>query len=115
MNKSSNLERAQRINAALSLIKKETTAAKAAKTLAAQYGISKRQAYRYIHDAEEIGEKVPIPDQKIPFTVKLSQNLVLSLRQYAQNTGGTLSDIVSQAIEAFLHKGQKRGPKGKIC
>jgi hypothetical protein len=115
MAKSSNSERAQRINAALSLIMKEKSAAKAAETLTAQYGISKRQAYRYIHNAEEVGEKVPVPDQKIPFTVKLSQNIVLSLRQYAQTTGGTLSEIVTRALEAFLHKGQRRGHKGKIC
>ena len=113
MAKSSNSERAQRINAALSLIMKEKSAAKAAETLTAQYGISKRQAYRYIHNAEEVGEKVPVPDQKIPFTVKLSQNIVLS--DLIAERFGRPAAKEDLAGGAFLHKGQRRGHKGKIC
>ena len=73
--KSTQAERAQKINAALSLTKKHNTVSQAADAMTAKYGISKRQAYRYINDANKIGAKIPIPDQKIAFTVKLSQSL----------------------------------------
>jgi len=74
-----------------------------------QYGISKRQAYRYIQEAKMIRKDVPIPDTKIAFTVKLSQNLIQVLRQHAKDTGKTLSEIVTRSLEAFLQNGQKRG------
>ncbi len=74
-----------------------------------QYGISKRQAYRYIQEAKMIRKDVPIPDTKIAFTVKLSQNLIQALRQHAKDTGKTLSEIVTRSLEAFLQNGQRRG------
>ena len=109
MTRSSNPERAQRINAALSLIKKEKSPAKAAEALAGKYGISKRQAYRYVNEAEGIGKEVPIPDAKIAFTVKLSKSLIKGLRKYAKTRGQSLSEIVTQALEVFLENGRRRG------
>ncbi|HDL90112.1 MAG TPA: hypothetical protein ENG14_04340 [Thermodesulforhabdus norvegica] len=109
MARSSSWERAQRINAALALIKEYESVTKAAVALAARYGISKRQAYRYIHEAEVLGKQVPIPEAKIAFTVKLSQRLIQELRQQAKYTGQTLSEIVTQALEAFLHKDRQGG------
>jgi hypothetical protein len=78
-------------------------------TIPLQYGISKRQAYRYIQEAKMIKKDVPIPDTKIAFTVKLSQNLIQTLRQHAKDTGKTLSEIVTRSLEAFLQNGQRRG------
>ncbi len=111
--KSTKAERAQRINTALLLIHKHDTISNAAKSMAAQYGISKRQAYRYIREATAVGEKVPIPDSKIAFTVKLSQNLVQRLRDYTKNSGESLSEIVTQSLEVFLQNGreQQKEPK----
>lgn len=104
--KSTQAERAQRINMALSLIKKHYTVSKAAEAMTEKYGISKRQAYRYIHDASKIGAEIPIPDQKIAFTVKLSQSLIQGLREYAQKSGKSLSEIVTQSLEVFLQNGR---------
>jgi predicted DNA-binding transcriptional regulator YafY len=109
MTKSSNTERAKRINTAIVFLKKFNSLAEAAVALSAQYGISKRQAYRYMKEAESAGREIPVPDQKIAFTVKLSQNLTLALRQYAQFKGQTLSEVVTQALEALLYKGRRRG------
>ena len=109
MARSSNSVRAERINAAVALIGQLGSSAAAARALAAQYGISKRQAYRYVHEAKVVGKEVPIPDRKIAFTVKLSQNLVQALRQCARSTGKSLSEIVTEALEAFLYKGRRRG------
>jgi predicted DNA-binding transcriptional regulator YafY len=111
MLKSSNLERAHRINAALSLIKKYGSITKAANTMTERYGISKRQAYRYTRQANEIGEPIPIPDPKIAFTVKLSQNLIQRLREHSRSSGRSLSDIVTQSLEVFLQNGRGRCQK----
>jgi hypothetical protein len=109
MARSRDSERAQRINAAVGLIKQHKTATEAAKVLAAQFGISKRQAYRNVHEALVIGKEVPIPAAKMAFTVKLSKNLIQEVRQYARTTGQSLSEIVTQALEAFLGKDRGRG------
>ncbi len=109
MTKSSNTERAQRVNTAIDLLKKLGVVTEAALALAIQYGISKRQAYRYVKEADVVGKQIPVPDQKIAFTVKISENLTQALRQYAQAKGQTLSEVVTKALEAFLYKGRRRG------
>ncbi|RLB10751.1 MAG: hypothetical protein DRG63_13670 [Deltaproteobacteria bacterium] len=109
MTRSSKAERAQRINTALALIKSEESLSSAATALARRYRISKRQAYRYVREAELIGKQIPVPDTKIAFTVKLSKNLIKGLRRYAKSTGQSLSEIVTQALEAFLQNGRRRG------
>jgi len=91
------------------LIKQERSASEVAKALASQYGISRRQAYRYVHEAQVMGKQVPIPQPKVAFTVKLSQNLIHSVRQCAKSTGQSISEIVTQALEVFLHKDRGRG------
>jgi hypothetical protein len=94
----------------LALIKSEESLSSAATTLARRYRISKRQAYRYVREAERIGKKVPVPDVKLAFTVKLSKNLIKALRKYTKTTGQSLSEIVAQALEAFLqNNGRRRG------
>ena len=112
--KSTHAERAQRINTALSLIRKHATVSKAADAMTEQYGISKRQAYRYIHDASKIGTEIPIPDQKIAFTVKLSQSLSQRLREYAKQSGRSLSEVVTQALEVFLQNGRGQRSEKEI-
>lgn len=113
MVKSSNKERARRINTAHSLLQKTGASAQAVNAMIAQYGISKRQAYRYIQEAQRIGAHIPIPEVKIAFTVKLTPNLIQTLRQHSIDSGKSLSDIVTMALETFLQKGQKRGRKQK--
>jgi predicted DNA-binding transcriptional regulator YafY len=111
MVKSSNKERARRINAAHSLIKRNDTIAQAVNAMVAQYSISRRQAYRYIHEAQKIGTQIPIPEPKIAFTVKLTPNLIQKLRQYSIQSGISLSQIVTLALETFLRRGRRRGRK----
>ena len=113
MTKSSNTERAQRLNAAIALLQISRSPSEAVATLATQYGMSKRQAYRYVKEAEDVGQQIPIPDQKIAFTVKLSQDLIQALRQHSQVKGQTISETVSQALDAFLFKGRRRGQTAK--
>ena len=81
----------------------------AAERLAQGWSISKRQAYRYLQQAQQLKQPVPVGDAKVSFTVKLSRRLVERLRTYAASTGLTLSEIVSRALQAVLHRGGGRG------
>jgi hypothetical protein len=109
MARSSNWERARRINTALRLIRQYDCSAKVAEELVARFGVSPRQAYRYVGQAQALGEEVPIPGPKVPFTVKLPQDLVHRLRQYAKSEGKTLSEIVTRALESIIGEGQGHG------
>lgn len=56
-----------------------------------------------------MGKEVPVPGLKVPFTVKLSLDLIQKLRLYASSTGKNLSEVVAQALETFLHGIHGRG------
>jgi hypothetical protein len=109
MTRSSNAQRAQRINAALVMMQKYDTLADAATALAKAYAMSQRQAYRYLREAKLQGKSVPVPEEKIVFTVKLPHGLVHQLRQRAHQRGESLSELVAQALTGFLGKGRRRG------
>ena len=98
-----------RVNMAIDLLKESGSFAETAKSLSSHYGISKRQAYRYVKMAESVGKQIPIPEKKIAFTVKLSENLTQELRQYARFQGQTLSEVVTEALEVLLYKGRRSG------
>jgi hypothetical protein len=108
MAKSSNTERARRINTAFLFLKQHGAGPKAVTEMMKQYNLSKRQAYRYIQEARKLRKSIPIPETKMAFTVKLSPSLIQRLRDHARSTGQSLSEIVTRALEAFLCDGRRR-------
>ena len=102
MARSSNPVRAKRINAALELLNGTLSSAEAAQQLAKAHGMSMRQAYRYLQAARLERQPVSIPEQKIPFTVKLAPSLVTALRQHASSRKMPLSEVLQIAIADYL-------------
>jgi hypothetical protein len=109
MSRASDARKAERLNQARTLLRARAPLAEAAERLARDWSVSKRQAYRYLQRAPPLKEPVPVEDAKVSFTVKLSRRLVERLRTYAASTGLTLSEIVSRAVQAVLHRGGGRG------
>jgi hypothetical protein len=72
-------------------------------------GVSPRQAYRYLQQAQRLKGPVPVGDAKVAFTVKLSPELVRHLRMFATRTGVSLSEIVSRALLAAFPQRRRRG------
>ena len=99
-----NAVRAERINTALGLLQQSESLAAAARTMVEVYGMSKRQAYRYLHEAQSQQQPLPIPVRKIAFTVKLPPAIVAAARQHARQHGQSLSYLVEQALQAFLQR-----------
>jgi hypothetical protein len=108
MIRSADAELTKRINATVTLLRQIPSIAEVASVLIQRYGVSKRQAYRYIHQAQRTPDILPVPEQKVVFTVKLPKTLVDRIRQLAKSKGKSISLIVTQALEAFL----KKGPHG---
>jgi predicted DNA-binding transcriptional regulator YafY len=109
MARASDAQKAERLNRARTLLRKRARLPEAAERLARGWAISKRQAYRYLEQAQQLKQPIPVGDAKVSFTVKLSRRLVERLRTYAASTGWTLSEIVSRALLAVLHRGGGRG------
>ncbi len=109
MPRASDAQKAERLNRARTLLREHARLPEAAERLARDCAISKRQAYRYLRQAQKLRQPVPVGDAKVSFTVKLSRRLVEALRTYAASTGLTLSEIVSRALRKVLHRGGGRG------
>jgi hypothetical protein len=109
MPRANDVRKAVRLNQARTLLRARAPLPEAAERLARDWSVSKRQAYRYLQRAQQLKEPVPMEDAKVSFTVKLSRRLVATLRTYAASTGLTLSEIVSRAVQAVLHRGGGRG------
>ena len=107
--RANDVQKSERLNLAHSLLARSSNLSQAAKQLADSCSISKVQAYRYLRQAQQLKRPVPVGDPKVSFTVKLSRGLVDKVRTYAASTGLTLSEIVSRALLAMLHRGGGRG------
>ena len=106
MSKSSGREWAERVNAARVVTQKHESRAEAGAALSREYGISKRQAYRYLEAAQRRDTPLPIPESRVVFIVKLPEGLVEALRQHAAHTRKSLGAVVAHALEAYLGRGR---------
>ncbi|MBF6571813.1 MAG: hypothetical protein IVW54_23505 [Candidatus Binataceae bacterium] len=102
MARSTDAQRAERLNAAHSLLARGTGMAEAVLSLSRRFGLSRRQAYRYLQEALAIGHAVPLVAPSVPITLKMPANVVHDVRAYSVISGLTLSEIVTRAITAFL-------------
>lgn len=102
MARSTDAQKAERLNAAHSLLVRGVSVANAVVSLSRQFGLSRRQAYRYLQEAQAIGHAVPVVAASVPITLKIPANVVRDVRAYAVFSGLTISEIVTRAITAFL-------------
>ena len=103
-------EYAARVNAAAELLAAGVGVADAAGQLAGRFGLSQRQARRYVDRAAADGP-VRVPQPTTVFTVKLPVPLVASVRAHARESGRTISGLVAQALEEFLSRGRRGHPR----
>lgn len=102
MTRSTNTEKSQRLNRAFELLAKGYTVNYAAGALVAMYGISLRQAYKYLQEAQQIGHLIPVVEPTIPITLKIPEEAATKLRAYSKMSNMTMGDIVGRAILTFL-------------
>ena len=76
--------------------------AEAAMMLARDYGLSRRQAYRYLEKAQRMTRPAPAVEPSVAVTFKLPASVIRNLRAYAATSELTLGEIVSQAVLRFL-------------
>ncbi len=109
MARSTHTEKAQRLNAAFDLIARGQNPNEAAKALVQQFGLSLRQAYRYLQQAQEIKRPVQVSEPSIPITIKVPGDVVTKLRAYARASGMTIGQTVARAVLRFLAQARRHG------
>lgn len=109
MSRATDAEKAARLNRARALLREVDTLPAAVERLAHDCVISPRQAYRYLQQAQQLHAPVPVGEAKLAFTVKLPRSLIRRVRLYATATGASISEVVSRALLALLHRGRQRG------
>jgi hypothetical protein len=92
---------AERVNAAVELSAAGVAPAEAARMLAARFGLSGRQARRYVDRAAEKGPMAAV-EPMVVFTVKLPGGLAERVRRQAKESDHTLSALVARALEQLL-------------
>jgi hypothetical protein len=98
-------QRVSRVNIAFRWLQAGLSPPEVTQKLAAEIGISSRQAYRYVTEAQQIDAPMAEVEAKAVFTVKLPQSLITRLHRYSESTGQTLSQIVSHALLVFFRRG----------
>jgi hypothetical protein len=108
MARATKAHKARLLNAAYRLLSRRTDVAAAARQLEDEFALSRRQAYRYLEQAAALSAPVPAVEPMVAITFKLPVSIVRALRAYAQRSGLTLGQIVTQALTAFLGAFQRR-------
>jgi RNase P/RNase MRP subunit p29 len=104
------IEFARRVNAAADLLGTGMPVAAAAHALAGRYGVSVRQARRYVEQAMAAG-RVQVPEANVVFTVKLPGSLAAGVREHARAGEDTISAVVTRALAEYLAR-QAAGTDG---
>jgi hypothetical protein len=109
MPRASQNQKAERLNRARDLLRHVDQLADAVEQLAQDCSISRRQAHRYLEQAQGLKQPVPLNETKLAFTVKLPHSLVQRVRTFAAAKGLSISEVVSRALLALLPRGRGRG------
>ncbi|CAE6839961.1 hypothetical protein R20943_07057 [Paraburkholderia aspalathi] len=109
MSRSTLSERAQRLNAAFHLLADGRSLNEAVEAMAEQHGISRRQAYRYLQEAQHLSSPVVVAEPTIPITLKVPAAVAVTLRAYAQANDLTMGETLTRAVCALLATAGGRG------
>ena len=109
MARSTQAQKAQRLNAAYQLLSRGMNMADAAATLAREHAVSLRHAYRYLEEAAQLEQPLEIAEAAVPITFKISGDVIRSLRSYAAAKDLTLSEVVTRAVTDYVSRARRHG------
>ena len=108
MPRSTDTQKARRLNAAYGLLARGLSVAEATMTLSSDFVISRRQAYRYVRQARTLDAPLAVTEPAIAVTVKLPGDVARRLRAHAATSGLTQGEIVGRALDAFIAQARDR-------
>jgi len=72
-------------------------------------GVSRRQAYRYLLQAQSNLELRPVPEAKVVFTVKLPRRLIQAVRARCHQQRQPISQVVAEVLQQWLEPPSSHG------
>jgi hypothetical protein len=109
MIRSTRRQKADRLRAARRLLADGTGMAEAAMALSREFGLSRRQAYRYLKLARAGTSAPPVAENSITITLKMPESLAGNLRAHASKHSLTTSEVIRRAVSAFLAAKRRHG------
>jgi hypothetical protein len=109
MRRSTKANKDRQLNAAYSLLQRAIALPEAMQALGRQFGLSERQAYRYLEEASHLKGPVEVSEATLPITIKLPMRTARLLRVYAKSSGLTIGAIVTRALASFLGTQRRHG------
>src|SRR3954451_4126044 len=109
MARSTKAQKARHMNAARGLLQRGIALPEAVRRLSREFGLSERQAYRYLEEATHLDRPVEVSETTVPITLKLPVRTARLLRAYARSSGLTIGAIVTRALAAFLGTQRRHG------
>ncbi len=94
-------EYAVRLNRAVVMLG-ERSPARVVRALVSEFGLSERQARRYVRAAERCPDGVVVPERSAVFTVRLPESLIAAVRAAAACGGDSLSATTAHALRVGL-------------
>ena len=96
------VNRARRVNMAIRMLRREQSPSAILSALMKDGALSRRQAYRYLVQAQRGGQLLPIPGAKAVFTLNLPQALIRQVRKRCREEGRRISHVVAELLQEWL-------------
>ena len=109
MARSTKADKARQLNAAHAMLQRNIPLPEAVQRLSREFGLSERQAYRYLKEASRLDRPVEVCEATVPITLKLPAGTARLLRAYARRSGLTIGAVVTRALAAFLSTRRRHG------
>ena len=102
MTRSTRSQKVERLNAAYEMLDQGVAASEAVLRLSQRFGLSPRQAYRYLQDARAMEQPVEPVEALIPITIKIPGTLAEALRAHSRSSGASIGEIVARALRRLF-------------
>ena len=99
----------QRVNMVVRWLQQERTSETILSALMQRWGVSRRQAYRYLLQARSHAELRPVPEPKAVFTVNLPQALIQAVRARCRKQRQPISQVVAEVLKQWLNQASPHG------
>lgn len=107
--RASKLEQTRRLNAAFEGLQAHGSRAQVLGKLMRAYGLSRRQAYRYVRQAQHMQELLLVPEAVAVLSVKLPRELLELARSQARAQGCTLRSWMDQTLRRAVWPSEDYG------
>jgi hypothetical protein len=94
---------------AIRMLQRQQSSNTVLSALMKRVGVSRRQAYRYLLQAQSNVQLRPVPESKAVFTVNLPRRLIHQVRTRCRRQGQPISHVVAKVLEQWLDEQADHG------